>query len=116
MSLPLFLPKGKISRITNREAVHKATAYITCLCKECGQPMHLFYVRQLPQPPCSPFVGEGQISVPCRHCKHDDIYNSSDFFLQIAGADLPATYEPRVEPSDMPRQPLLRTKYRDANA
>ena len=114
MPLPLYLPKGRVSRITNREPVNKGTLYVACHCKQCSAPMHLFYVLHAPPQGTAPFVGEGKISVPCRHCKHDDVYDASDFNLLIADTDLPATHEPRVEPSDMPRQPLLRTKYKDA--
>jgi len=97
--MPIFLEKGRVFRVTNREPVHKGTLYITCLCKGCGQPMYLFYVIQPPAPLDDPLVGEGKVSVPCRHCKHDDIYNATDFFYQMSGVELPATYDPRVEPS-----------------
>jgi hypothetical protein len=116
MPLSVMLPEGRIGRVTNRDIVHAGTAYVTCLCKACGQPMYLFYMQKPPQPPIDPFIGGGQISAPCRHCKHDDLYSAAEFFIKIADVDLPATYEPRVEPSDMPRQPLLRTKYKNAKA
>ena len=112
MALPIFLSKDSVFRITNREAVHAGTKYISCLCKSCQQPMYLFTV---PSDAFSgPFIGDGKVSVPCRHCKHDDIYDAWDFTFRTADIDLSPTYEPRVQPSDMPRQPILRTKYSNA--
>lgn len=115
MPLPLFLEKGRVFRITNREPVHKGTTYVACICKGCGQTLYLFPI-QMAASETPPFVGEGMLSLACRHCKHDDTYNTEEFFVRTADVDWPATYDPRVEPSDMPRQPLLRTKYKDAKA
>lgn len=60
------------------------------------------------------YVGDGTISIGCRQCGYDGEYGTAEFHLKIADTDLPSLYNPRVEPSAMPRQPLLRTKHRDS--
>jgi hypothetical protein len=114
MALPITISKDRIYRVTNREPVNKDTTYVTCTCKGCGQPMYLFYVSKPPASPLMPIIGEGHLSVPCRHSKHDALYAATEFFLKVAELSFSATYEPRVDPSVMPRQPLLRTKYKNA--
>jgi hypothetical protein len=115
MAVPVYMPDGRISRVLDREAIIAGKTYVTCRCKACGARLHLFLLPD--HPPWGtvpPFVGGGKLSLACRFCKHDTLYETDEFFVAKAEVDLPSAYAPRVEPSDMPRQKLLRTKHKAA--
>src|SRR6267154_1219381 len=109
IALPkLLINKGSVYRLAKTIKVTKGEWYVVVTCKSCGKPIYLL------NDPFSGhdrnrFVGEGRISTPCRRCHKDAFYNPGELTSIRSEENVDYT-QPRVEPSNMPRQPIL-TKY-----
>jgi len=102
----IHLPKGRIFRLAFGPSIKKGEWYLGVKCRDCGKPILLFddpsNGQQAPQ-----FEGEGKLSIPCRSCDSDTLYDG------VAVTNYRATFasrsfrDERPEPSGSPRQPLL---------
>lgn len=92
-----------------QEGVSKGKWYLYVSCKGCSRPLYLIddphNGTALHQ-----FVGGGKISTPCPRCHKDTTYDPHEISCIQADEDIAARRPPRVEPSNMPRQPIT-TRY-----
>lgn len=92
-------------RLYRRDPVVKGSWYYAVECKGCGK---LAYVLDDPAKggPGVQFVGDGQFSIPCLRCAHDDIYTRHELKTVQATEDLEGAKPPRVAISAASRKPL----------
>src|SRR5574341_660825 len=108
----VLLPKirigaGTVSRLARPPNVVKGAWYVIVPCRSCGQPIYL-----LDDPHAGAdlhrFVGGGFVSAPCQRCGVDERYATHEITSIQAQEDIDWGRSPRVEPSNMPRQPLTK--------
>lgn len=95
-------------RLYRRDSVIKGNWYYALKCKSCGE---LIYVLNDTSHGTRPvqLVGEGELSVPCIRCAHDDLYSLDDLLNVQATESLPSTYPEREPISGASRKPLTKS-------
>ena len=85
----------------------KGEWYVVVPCRSCKRPIDL--VRD-PHAGADPhrFVGDGFVSTPCMRCHADEQYATHEITSVQADEDVDWGRPTRVEPSNMPRQPLTK--------
>lgn len=109
----VLIPAGSVSRLARPPAVSFGDWYIVVHCKGCKKPIYLLEDKWNGLDPHR-FVGEGKISTPCPRCHTDTKYGTDEITSIQATEDIAPVTPPRVDASNMPRQPL-KTKYPHAN-
>jgi len=104
--MPLHLPKGRVFRLAFGPSIKKGDWYIGVKCHECGKPILVLEDAAQGQYPPD-FTGEGKLSIPCRSCEGDDVYEGSEVTNFRATFSSRSFRDERPEPSGSPRQPLL---------
>ena len=99
-------------RLARPPAVVKGRWYVTVACRNCGKPIYLLEDKCNGADPHR-FVGDGKISAPCLRCGTDAMYKPSELTSIESQENIESPTPPRVEPSNMPRQPISR-KYPNA--
>lgn len=99
-------------RLYRRAPVIQGEWYFALQCKGCNK---LIYVLDDPSKGSRPaqMAGDGELSVPCGRCTHDDLYPLGDLRVVQATEALPSTYPEREPISNSPRKPLTKA-YPDA--
>lgn len=96
---------GTISRLARPPNITKGAWYVVVSCRSCGAPIYL-----LDDPHAGVdrhrFVGGGRVSAPCHRCGADETYATHEITSIQAEEDVDWVRPARVEPSNMPRQPL----------
>ncbi|MDN2568463.1 hypothetical protein N1F89_19735 [Aquibium sp. A9E412] len=92
-------------RLYRRDPVMKGSWYYAVNCKGCGE---LIYVLDDNSGGKSPvrMTGDGQLSIPCLRCAHDDLYSKDDISLVQATEDLDGGRPERIAISPASRKPL----------
>lgn len=95
-------------RLYRRDSVSKGDWYYALTCKGCQD---LIYVLEDVSNGTSPIqmVGEGELSVPCNRCTHDDLYSTKELISVESTETLPSVYPERVALSKSSRKPLNRS-------
>lgn len=101
-------------RLYRRDPVSKGSWYYALKCKGCRE---LIYVLDDTSAGTRPvrMVGDGQLSVPCKRCTHDDMYSVDEVQIVQAAESLPSTYPERTPISKSPRKPIA-TDFPNARA
>ena len=94
-------------RLYRRDPVVKGDWYHALKCKGCGE---IIYVLDDTFRGAQPvrMVGDGDLSVPCRRCTHDDLYSVNDLPIIQAVDSFPSTYPARAVVSGAARKPLTK--------
>ncbi len=98
---------GTVSRLARPPNVAKDDWYFVVLCRVCQQPIYLVHDPHAGADPHR-FVGGGFVSAPCQRCGADENYSTNEINSIQADEDIDWGRPPRVEPSNMPRQPLTK--------
>lgn len=95
-------------RLYWRDPVLVGDWYYALKCKGCGE---LIYVLDDASRGANPvrMVGDGDLSVPCRWCAHDDLYSVDDLHIVQAAESFPSTYPEREPISGASRKPLAKS-------
>lgn len=95
-------------RLYRRDPVQKGTWYYALKCKGCGD---LIYVLTDVSRGANPvrLAGDGELSVPCGRCAHDDSYSVNELHNVRAAESLPSTYPAREAISGAARKPLAKS-------
>lgn len=95
-------------RLYRRDPITKGSWYHAVKCKGCGQNI---YALDDPSSGKSPavLVGEGQFSIPCNRCAHDDFYTAKEIENLQSAEDLDGGRPPRVAVSAGSRKPLWKS-------
>lgn len=95
-------------RLYRRDPVQQGGWYYALKCKGCNE---LIYILDDVQKGTRPvrMLGDGQLSVPCSRCMHDDLYSVDDLKSVQASESLPSTYPEREIASNSSRKPLAKT-------
>ena len=99
------ISKGSVSRLARPPRVTKGEWYVIVRCKSCKKPIYLLH-DSFRGADSHRFVGDGFISTPCQRCFSDELYATYELTSFQADEDLDWGRLPRIEPSNMPRQPL----------
>lgn len=97
-----------VYRLYRREPVLKDKWYYAVKCKGCKE---LIYILDDPSKGAQrvQMQGDGELSVPCRRCGHDDFYSIDDPQIVQATESIDSSF-PRREPiSKSSRKPLLKS-------
>ena len=94
----------RMARVSN---IEKGRWYIGVFCKGCKKKVCLLEDKFEGADPHL-FIGEGQISTPCPFCYTDVNYSTAEITSFQADEHIKATRYPRVNPSNMARQPLAK--------
>jgi hypothetical protein len=95
-------------RLYRRDTVLKGDWYYALKCKGCGKLMHVLDDASRGANPVR-MVGDGDLSVPCRRCVHDDLYSADDLHIVHAAESFPSTYPEREPISGASRKPLAKS-------
>jgi len=92
-------------RLYRRDSISKGEWYYVLKCKGCGE---LIYVLDDPSRGTKKlsFEGDGELSVPCHRCGHDDLYAANDLRPMQANDSFTSTYPERVKVSGAKRKPI----------
>ena len=82
--------------------------YYALNCKGCGKLMYVLDDASRGKNPV-PVVGDGDLSVPCRRCAHDDLYSVGNLHIVQAEESFPSTYPDREPISQSSRKPLTKS-------
>lgn len=95
-------------RLYRRDPVLRGEWYYALKCKGCQE---LIYILDDVSKGTRPvqMVGDGQLSVPCRRCMHDDLYSVNDLQTVQAAESHPSAYPERVAVSKSSRMPLSKS-------
>lgn len=95
-------------RIYRRDSVIKGNWYYALKCKGCSE---LIYVieDELRGNSLVRVEGDGEISVPCNRCHHDDLYPVCDLHSVQATDSFPSTYPERAANLGGSRKPLTKS-------
>lgn len=95
-------------RLYRRDPVVKGGWYYVVTCKGCGQ---LIYLLDDPSQGRRPvrMVGDGEISVACQRCQHDDLYPAAGLRSVQSSEDVKGARPQRIATSPASRKPLWRT-------
>lgn len=95
-------------RLYRRDPVLKGDWYYALKCKGCRE---LIYVLDDASRGTRPvrLAGDGNLSVPCRRCAHDDLYSVDDLHIVQAAESFPSTYPAREPISRSSRKPLAKS-------
>lgn len=95
-------------RLYRRDPILKGEWYYALKCKGCHE---LIYVLDDASKGTRPvqMVGDGELSVPCRRCTHDDLYSVDDLQIVQATEFLPSAYPERETISKSSRKPLTKS-------
>jgi len=95
-------------RLYRRDPVLKGNWYYTLNCKGCGE---LIYVLDDASNGSKKvrMQGDGDLSVPCRRCTHDDLYFVNDLHVVQAIDSFPSSYPEREVISGGARKPISRS-------
>lgn len=101
-------------RLYRRDPVQKGNWYYALKCKGCSE---LIYVLDDASRGASPvrMAGDGELSVPCGRCAHDDLYTVDELHTAQAAESFPSTYPEREAISGAARKPLAKS-FPDAKA
>lgn len=99
--------KGKVTRLARPPRVLKGEWYFVVSCRSCTQPIYLVHDSYAGADQHR-FVGEGFVSTPCQRCHADEQYSTGEVVSIQANENLDWGRPTRVEPSNMPRQPLTK--------
>lgn len=95
-------------RLYRRDPVQKGEWYYALNCKGCNELIYVLDDASCGTKPVQ-MVGDGELSVPCRRCTHDDLYSATDLQIVQAAESLPSTYPERKPISKSSRKPLLKS-------
>lgn len=95
-------------RLYRRDPVQNGEWYYALKCKGCHE---LIYILDDISKGAKPvqMVGDGELSVPCKRCMHDDLYSVDDLLNIQSTESLPSTYPTRENISNSQRKPLKKT-------
>src|SRR3990167_4037945 len=95
-------------RLYRRDPVLKGNWYYALNCKGCGE---LIYVLDDASNGSKKVrvQGDGDLSVPCRRCTHDDLYSVNDLHVVQAIDSFPSSYPEREVISGGARKPISRS-------
>lgn len=103
----LLIAKGTVSRLARPPKVTKGEWYVIVPCRSCKRPIYLVADTHAGAD-LHRFVGDGFISAPCTRCHADEQYATHEITSIKADEDLDWNRPPHTEPSNMPRQPLIK--------
>lgn len=95
-------------RLYRREAVQTGSWYHALKCKGCDEFIYILDDTSKGKIPLQ-VAGDGQFSVPCNRCAHDDLYSIHDLQTIQATESLPSTYPERATISKSSRKPIKRS-------
>ena len=95
-------------RLYRRDPVQKENWYYVLHCKGCGELIYVLDDSSRGTKPVS-FSGEGELSVPCGRCAHDDLYSVDELQNAQAKESRPSTYPERNPTSGARKKPLARS-------
>lgn len=95
-------------RLYRRDPVLKGEWYYALKCKGCGELIYVLDDASRGENPVR-MAGDGDLSVPCRRCAHDDLYSVNDLHIVHATESLPSTYLEREPISGASRKPLAKS-------
>ena len=95
-------------RLYRRDPVLKGNSYYALNCKGCGELIHVLDDASRGAKPVT-MAGDGDLSVPCGRCAHDDLYSVDDLHIVQAAESLPSTYPEREPISGASRKPLAKS-------
>jgi len=95
-------------RIYRRDPVQQGAWYYALKCKRCKE---LIYILDDPSKGkrAVSLVGDGQLSVPCSRCAHDDLYSVDELQTVQADEALPSAYPEREAVSKSSRKPITKS-------
>jgi hypothetical protein len=95
-------------RLYRRDGVNQGDWYHALICTGCGEKI---YVLDDPSKgeKAIQVVGDGQLSVPCVRCGHDDVYSISELHTVQSAESLSSTYPERVNISKSSRKPIKKS-------
>lgn len=92
-------------RLYRRDPVTKGSWYYAVTCKGCDQFIYILDDKTEGKSPVQ-MVGDGQFSIPCLRCAHDDLYSIDDIQNVQSAENLDGGCPPRVNISVASRKPL----------
>lgn len=92
-------------RLYRRDPITKGSWYHAVKCKGCGENIYALDDPSLGKSPAV-FMGEGQLSIPCYRCEHDDFYTAQEVKNIQSGEDMNGGRPARVAISSGSRKPL----------
>lgn len=95
-------------RLYRRDGVKRGDWYYALNCKGCGEIIYVLDDRPKGEKPIQ-LAGDGQLSVPCGRCGHDDIYSIHELYTLQSAESLPATYPERVSILKSSRKPIKKS-------
>lgn len=95
-------------RLYRRDRVNQGGWYHALNCKGCGEKI---YVLDDPSKgeKATQIAGDGELSVPCARCGHDDVYAVHELHTVQAAESLNSTYPERVSISKSSRKPIKKS-------
>jgi len=93
-------------RLAFHPTITKGDWYFGVTCHECGKSIHSI-VNKNKSPVATTIVGNGQFSIPCYHCGHDDLYELDELTAQIAEENRKSLKGRRPSPSNSQKKPYL---------
>jgi len=103
----ILLAEGRVYRLARPPRVTKGEWYMIVPCRSCKRPIYLLTDAHAGAD-LHRFVGDGFISTPCPRCHVDEQYATHEVTSIQADEDLDWNRPARIEPSNMPRQPLIK--------
>lgn len=92
-------------RLYRRDPVKTGDWYYAVSCRGCGQPIYILGDPSRGKSPVK-MVDEGELSVPCIRCAHDDLYRVTDLKSVQSAEDMLGGRPPRLAISKASRKPL----------
>lgn len=95
-------------RLYRRDPVLKGNWYFALKCKGCGEVIYVLDDASHGENTVR-MEGDGELSVPCGRCAHDDLYSVKELHAAQAVESLPSTYPQRDAISGAARKPLAKS-------